>query len=76
MRLSIFLLALLWAGVAHGAVERVPIRSSVPLKPGEAQTITIEGQAVGEGDNIVLRSIDTCAPKAPNFGVPEKNVFR
>lgn len=241
MRLSIVLLLLLWAGVAHGAVERVPIRSSVQLKPGEAQTITIEaaqpteigwravqakpcatncvqatdvtgginytvatrlgasmkytpaagkitvtyknvssetvtidvyrvrrtceaeacafldesqnssrwlvfkvdefksiatstdesysvisgvtiagrpfrfkavwwtddkkslrvdcapfvkryvetrapkeryspyiisGQAVGEGDNIVLRSIDTCAPKAPNFGVPENNVFR
>jgi hypothetical protein len=36
----------------------------------------ISGQAVGEGDSIVLRSIDTCAPKAPNFGVPEKNVFR
>ncbi|MBI2679470.1 MAG: hypothetical protein HYX25_00510 [Candidatus Solibacter usitatus] len=36
----------------------------------------ISGQAIGEGDNIVLRSIDTCAPRAPNFGVPEKNVFK
>ena len=36
----------------------------------------ISGQAIGEGDNIVLRSIDTCAPKAPNFGVPDKNVFK
>jgi hypothetical protein len=36
----------------------------------------ISGQAIGEGDAIVLRSIDTCAPKAPNFGVPEKNVFK
>lgn len=36
----------------------------------------ISGQAIGEGVNIALRSIDTCAPKAPNFGVPEKNVFK
>ena len=36
----------------------------------------ISGQALGEGNNVVLTSIDTCAPKAPNFGVPEKNVFR
>jgi hypothetical protein len=36
----------------------------------------ISGQAVGEGTNIILRSIDTCAPKAANFGVPEKNVFK
>jgi hypothetical protein len=36
----------------------------------------ISGQAVGEGSDIVLRSIDACAPKAPNFGVPEKNVFK
>ncbi len=36
----------------------------------------ISGQAVGQGDNVVLTSIDTCAPKAPNFGVPEENVFR
>lgn len=35
----------------------------------------ISGQAIGEGSNIVLKSIDTCAPKAPNFGVPDKNVF-
>ena len=34
------------------------------------------GQAVGEADTIVLKSIDTCAPKAPNFGVPEGNVFK
>ena len=36
----------------------------------------ISGQAIGEADNIVLKSVDTCAPKAPNFGVPEKNVFK
>jgi hypothetical protein len=36
----------------------------------------ISGQAVGEAPNIVLKSIDTCAPKAPNFGVPEGNVFK
>jgi hypothetical protein len=36
----------------------------------------ISGQAVGETARIVLKSIDTCAAKAPNFGVPEKNVFK
>ena len=36
----------------------------------------ISGQAVGEVDTIILKSIDTCAPKAPNFGVPEGNVFK
>lgn len=36
----------------------------------------ISGQAVGDGTNIILKSIDTCAPKATRFGVPEKNVFR
>jgi len=36
----------------------------------------ISGQAVGEATGIVLRSVDTCAPKAPNFGVPEANVFK
>lgn len=36
----------------------------------------ISGQAVRESPDIVLKSIDTCAPKAPNFGVPETNVFK
>jgi hypothetical protein len=36
----------------------------------------ISGQAVGDATNIVLKSVDTCAPKAPNFGVPDANVFR
>ncbi len=36
----------------------------------------ISGQAVSPSPAIVLKSIDTCAPKAPNFGVPEKNVFK
>jgi hypothetical protein len=36
----------------------------------------ISGQGTGEPDNVVLKAIDTCAPKAPNFGVPEKNVFK
>jgi hypothetical protein len=36
----------------------------------------ISGQAIGEGANIVLKTIDTCAPKAPNFGVPDQNVFK
>jgi hypothetical protein len=32
--------------------------------------------AIGAAANIVLKSIDTCAPKAPNFGVPDENVFK
>ena len=36
----------------------------------------LSGQEVGQGDPLTLKSIDTCVPKAPNFGVPEKNVFR
>jgi len=36
----------------------------------------ISGQAVGEPANIVLTAIDTCAPKAAHFGVPENNVFK
>jgi hypothetical protein len=36
----------------------------------------ISGQATGESSNIVLKSVDTCAPKAPNFGVPDENVFK
>ena len=36
----------------------------------------ISGQAVGEAGTIILKSVDTCAPKAPNFGVPEANVFK
>jgi hypothetical protein len=36
----------------------------------------ISGQAVGEAANIILSSVDTCAPKAPRFGVPEGNVFK
>ena len=28
----------------------------------------LDGEAVGDGDNIVLRHVDTCVPKAPNFG--------
>ena len=36
----------------------------------------ISGQAIGEAASIVLKSIDTCAPKAQNFGVPDKSVFK
>jgi len=36
----------------------------------------LSGMNVGDGDNIVLKSIDDCVPLAPHFGVPEKNVFK
>jgi len=40
------------------------------------QPYIISGQAVGQTADIVLKSVDTCAPKAPHFGVPEANVFK
>jgi hypothetical protein len=36
----------------------------------------ISGMNVGDGDDIVLKSIDTCVPHAAHFGVSEKNVFK
>ena len=43
----------------------------------QCRPYVISGQAIGEAaNNIVLKSIDTCAAKAPNFGVPDKNVFK
>lgn len=36
----------------------------------------ISGQAIGDAGKIVLTSVDTCAPKATNFGVPDQNVFK
>jgi hypothetical protein len=36
----------------------------------------ISGPAIGDAEAVVLTSIDTCAPKAPNFGVPEEHVFK
>jgi hypothetical protein len=36
----------------------------------------ISGMNVGDADNIVLKSIDDCVPRAPHFGVAERNVFK
>ncbi len=36
----------------------------------------ISGMNVGDENNVVLKSIDTCVPSAPHFGVNEKNVFK
>jgi hypothetical protein len=36
----------------------------------------ISGMNVGDENNIVLNSIDTCVPLAPHFGAPEKHVFK
>jgi hypothetical protein len=54
-------------GVRAGHVRAHHLAFSILLLPG---------QAIGEAAGIVLKSIDTCAPKAPNFGVPDKNVFK
>jgi len=40
------------------------------------QPYIISGQAIGDAKTIVLTSVDTCTPKAPNFGVPDQNVFK
>jgi hypothetical protein len=42
----------------------------------EYRPYIISGQAVSDSPDIVLKSVDTCAPRAPNFGVPDKNVFK
>lgn len=39
------------------------------------QPYIISGQATGEAPNLLLR-VDTCAPRAPHFGVPEANVYK
>lgn len=36
----------------------------------------LSGQAIGDGDKVVLRSVDACVPNAPHYGVPESNVFK
>jgi hypothetical protein len=36
----------------------------------------LSGMNVGDGDSLVLKSIDDCVPSAPHFGAPEKNVFK
>jgi len=36
----------------------------------------LSGQAIGDGNDIVMKSIDTCVPSAPNYGVPEANVYK
>ena len=36
----------------------------------------LSGMAIGQGNDILLKSIDTCVPKAPNFGVADVNVFK
>jgi hypothetical protein len=36
----------------------------------------ISGQNVGDGNNIILKSIDDCVGKANHFGVPEQEVFK
>jgi hypothetical protein len=36
----------------------------------------ISGMNVGDDDNVVLKSIDTCVPSAAHFGAMEKNVFK
>jgi hypothetical protein len=42
----------------------------------EYRPYIISGQAVSDSPDIVLKSVDTCAPRAPNFGVPDQNVFK
>lgn len=36
----------------------------------------LSGMALGDGNDIVLKSIDTCVPLAPHYGALEKSVFK
>lgn len=36
----------------------------------------LSGQALSEGDDIILSSIDNCSGPAPNYHVPDANVFK
>lgn len=36
----------------------------------------IAGQTIGEGSDMVLTSVDTCAPKADHFGASEQSIFK
>ena len=36
----------------------------------------IAGQAIGEGDGIVLKSIDSCASRADHYGASEASIFK
>lgn len=36
----------------------------------------IAGQNVGDGNKIVLKSVDTCVPRASHFGASEQSVFK
>jgi hypothetical protein len=44
--------------------------------PEKYRPYILSGQATGEGNSIVLNSIDTCVPSAPNFGVPDAHLFK
>ncbi len=44
--------------------------------PEKYQPYILSDQATGQGNNIVLNSIDDCVPRAPLFGAPEANVFK
>jgi hypothetical protein len=44
--------------------------------PEKYSPYILSGHAIGEGDSIVMKSIDTCVPNAPNYGVPDANVFK
>jgi hypothetical protein len=36
----------------------------------------LSGQAIGEGEHIVLKSVDDCVPRALHFGAPDANVVQ
>jgi hypothetical protein len=44
--------------------------------PDDYQPYILSGRASGYNDTMVLESVDTCVPKAPNFGVSEEMVYK
>lgn len=55
-----------WKGIGQYISDNVP--------PGEYAPYILSGASLGD-DKSILQNVDTCAPKAPKFGVPEENVF-
>ena len=44
--------------------------------PEKYSPYILSGHAIGEDPGIVMKSLDACVPNAPNYGVPEANVFK
>jgi len=65
--------------MTDGAIPLRAVHPEVSIQPhpeGSVPAVHPFRMAIGEGNDIVLKSIDTCVPKAPNFGVADTNVLK